>query len=194
MQSVSMLSGDGSPRRPPSRAEPAGEIASSAALEPLDVAVRRATADDAQAIGAVFDAAVRAGWTYLGELADKPMFAPQDWDRLVADHAPPNVLLVATNHAGRVLGYTAAHPEDGELFLLFVDPAHAGRGVGRTLLGAAHDALRAAGCKQAFLYTHEQNQRALAVYTSAGYCPDGSIRESDFNGTTLRELRLIKQL
>ena len=30
-----------------------------------EVEVRRATADDAQAIGAVFDAAVRAGWTYL---------------------------------------------------------------------------------------------------------------------------------
>ena len=41
-----------------------------------EVEVRRATADDAQAIGAVFDAAVRAGWTYLGELAQKPMFAP----------------------------------------------------------------------------------------------------------------------
>lgn len=35
-------------------------------FESTDVEVRRATADDAQAIGAVFDAAVRAGWTYLG--------------------------------------------------------------------------------------------------------------------------------
>jgi hypothetical protein len=68
------------------------------------VQVRRATAEDAQAIGAVFDAAVRAGWTYLGELAQQPMFAPEDWDRLVADHAPPNVLLAATDQAGRVLG------------------------------------------------------------------------------------------
>ena len=159
-----------------------------------DVEVRRATADDAQAIGVVFDAAVRAGWTYLGELAQRPMFAPEDWDQLVADHAPPRVLLVATDRAGRVLGYTAAHPEDGELFLLFVHPADAGRGVGRTLLSAAHDALRAAGCQQAHLFTHEQNERALALYASAGYRPDGSIRESDFGGTAIRELRLVKQL
>src|SRR6266576_5523089 len=101
------------------------------------VEVRRATADDAQAIGAVFDAAVRAGWTYLDELAQKPMFAPEDWDQLVADHAPPKVLLVATDRAGRVLGYTAVHPDDGEMLLLFVHPAHGGRGVGRTLLNAA---------------------------------------------------------
>jgi RimJ/RimL family protein N-acetyltransferase len=44
------------------------------------------------------------------------------------------------------------------------------------------------------LFTHGQNERALAVYASAGYHRDGSIRESDFNGTALRELRLIKQL
>ena len=163
-------------------------------MESADVEVRRATADDAQAIGAVFDAAVRAGWTYLGELAERPMFTPEDWDRLVAEHAPPNVLLVATDHAGRILGYAAAHPADGELFLLFVHPDHGGRGIGRTLLSAAHDALRAAGCEEAFLFTHEQNERALAVYASAGYRPDGSDRVSDFEGTAIRELRLVKRL
>ena len=156
--------------------------------------VRPATADDAQAIGAVFDAAVRAGWTYLGELAETPMFSPQEWDELVASHGPPRVLLVATDDAARILGFAAAHPDTGELFLLFVDPTHGGRGVGRTLLTAAHDALRAAGCEEAFLFTHERNARALAVYVSAGYRPDGSDRESDFRGTPIRELRLVKQL
>lgn len=156
--------------------------------------MRRAASADAQAIGAVFDAAVRAGWTYLGELVDRPMFMPADWDRLVADHAAPNVLLVATNHEGHVVGYAAAHPADGELFLLFVHPAYGGRGIGRALLEAAHDQLRAAGCREAFLYTHEANERALTVYTRAGYQPDGSARESDFHGTPIRELRLVKQL
>jgi ribosomal protein S18 acetylase RimI-like enzyme len=122
------------------------------------------------------------------------MFSPDDWDRLVADHAPPNVLLVATDETDRVVGYTAVHPENGELFLLFVDPTHAGRGIGRMLLGAAHDALRAAGCPEAFLFTHEQNERALAVYASAGYRHDGSSRESDLHGTPVRELRLVKRL
>ncbi len=159
-----------------------------------EVDLRRATAEDAQAIGAVFDAAVRAGWTYLGELAQKPMFAPEDWDELVADHAPPNVLLVATDEDGRVIGYTAVHPDDGEMYLLFVDPAHAGRGVGRLLLSAAHDALREAGCQEAYLFVHEQNERALAVYARAGYRPDGSIRESNFRGTAQRELRLVTRL
>jgi ribosomal protein S18 acetylase RimI-like enzyme len=162
-------------------------------LDTAGIALRRAVQGDAQAIGAVFDAAVRAGWSYLGVLAE-PMFTAEDWEQLVADHQPPNLLLVAVDDIDRVVGYTAVHPEDGEMFLLFVHPAHAGRGIGRALLAAAHDALRAAGCTEAFLFVHEQNERALAVYAAAGYRPDGSDRMSDFRGTRIRELRLIKQL
>jgi len=158
------------------------------------ITLRPAVSADAAAIGAVFDAAVRAGWTYLGELIAEPMFTPQDWDQLVADHMPPNVLLVAVDETDGIVGYAAVHPADGEMFLLFVHPAHAGRGIGRTLLAAAHDALRAAGCREAFLFVHEQNERALAVYAAAGYSPDSSVRTSDFRGTHVRELRLVKQL
>jgi ribosomal protein S18 acetylase RimI-like enzyme len=163
------------------------------------VTLRPAAPGDAMAIGAVFDAAVGAGWTYLGDLVAEPMFTPRDWDQLVADHLPPKVLLVAVSEPDRIVGYTAVHAVDGEMFLLFVHPACTGRGVGRTLLAAAHDALRAAGCREAFLFVHEQNARALAVYTAAvytaaGYRPDGSDRISDFRGPRVRELRLVKQL
>ena len=158
------------------------------------VSVRRAAAADARAIAAVFDAAVRAGWTFLGDLVAEPLFTAEDWNQLMADHEPPNVLLVAVDDTGTIVGFTAVHPEDGEMFLLFVHPGHAGRGVGRRLLDAAHDALRTAGCSEAFLFVHEQNERAVAVYTAAGYRPDGSDRVSDFRGTRIRELRLVKQL
>ena len=158
------------------------------------ITIRRAIADDAQDIGAVFDAAVREGWKYLGELAARPMFPPDEWDTLVVEHAPPNVLLVAINEAHWLVGFVAVHPAEGEMYLLFVDPDHAGRGVGRTLLEAAHEVLRAAGCREAFLYTHEQNERALAVYETAGYRRDGAVRESEFRGLHLREPRLVKAL
>jgi GNAT superfamily N-acetyltransferase len=52
----------------------------------------------------------------------------------VTDHAPPNVLLVAIDELDDVVGFTAVHPREGEMFLLFVHPKHAGRGVGRALL------------------------------------------------------------
>lgn len=161
---------------------------------PAGITLRRAVLADAAAIGAVFDNAVRVGWTYLPGHTHEPMFTPRDWDNLVADHAPPNMLLVAVDPRDGVIGFTAVHPDDGELFLLFVDPAHAGRGVGHVLLAAAHDALRAAGRTAAYLFTHEHNERALAVYTAAGYHTDGTVRESDFRGRQLREPRLVKRL
>jgi ribosomal protein S18 acetylase RimI-like enzyme len=156
--------------------------------------VRRGVAADVPAIADVFNSAVRAEWTYLGDVVGKPLFDTAEWEQLVADSAAPNVLLVATDRTGHVVGYSAAHPRDGELFLLFVDPAHGHRGVGRMLLEATHDELRAAGCSRAFLYTHEQNERALAVYTRAGYRPDGTTRASNFRATAIREVRLVKQL
>jgi ribosomal protein S18 acetylase RimI-like enzyme len=158
------------------------------------VSIRRAVPGDAQKIGAVFDAAVHEGWTYLGELARNPMFPPEEWDELVIEHAPPNALLVAIDEASNVVGFTAVHPQEGEMFLLFVHPEHARRGVGRALLDAAHEELRAAGCREAFLYTHEENERAIAVYEAAGYRRDGSVRESDFRGVHLREPRFVKPL
>lgn len=81
------------------------------------------------AIGAVFNASVREGWRFLDGLADEPMFPDAAWAELVADHAPPNVLLVALIEAVGVIGYCAVHPGDGEMYLLFVHPDWAGRGV-----------------------------------------------------------------
>ena len=100
----------------------------------------------------------------------------------------------AACRSGDVVGFTAVRPREGELFLLFVHPEHGGLGVGRALLDAAHESLRAAGCREVFLYTHEENERSLAVYQAAGYRRDGSVRESDFRGVHLREPRLVKPL
>lgn len=159
-----------------------------------EITLRPAVHSDAPAIAAAFDAAVAVNWSYLGDLAARPMFTAREWEQLVSGHQPPRALLVAVDDTDGVVGYTAAHPEDGELFLLFVHPAHAGRGIGRALLGAAQDMLRAAGCPQAYLFVHEQNERAIAVYTAAGYRPDGTDRVSDFRGMRSRELRLVKPL
>lgn len=162
---------------------------------PTSLRLRRAGPHDAHQIAAVFDAAVREAWPWLGLTAQQAMFTHEQWNQLVADHAPPNILLVAgSDEHDKVLGFVVAHPHDGELFMLFVHPCQAGRGIARRLLDAAHDALRSAGRRQAFLFTHEQNTRAIAVYRRAGYVHDGTYRESEFHGTALREVRLVKNL
>jgi ribosomal protein S18 acetylase RimI-like enzyme len=163
-------------------------------MKSANVVLRRAVPGDAQAIGAVFDASVRVGWAFLGEAAQRPMFEPHQWDELVAYMAPPNVLLVATDPAGTIVGYSAVRVPEGEMFLLFVHPAHGGKGVGRALLEAAHDELRSAGCTEVFLFTEERNARARAVYEAAGYRLDGTVRDSEVNGTPTREVRMVRAL
>ncbi|HEY2796234.1 MAG TPA: GNAT family N-acetyltransferase [Micromonosporaceae bacterium] len=159
-----------------------------------EISLRRVVPADAAAIGAVFDAAVRVGWTYMGDMVAEPMFPPEEWDHDVAEFAPPNLMLAAVDETDRIVGFTAVKIAEGELYLLFVDPAFGGRGIGHLLLDAAHDAMRAAGRTESFLYTHESNERALAVYGAAGYRRDGAVRESDFRGLHLREPRLVKPL
>lgn len=157
-------------------------------------AIRRGRAEDASAVAAVFDAAVARGWTHLGGLEREPLFNAAQWDDLLAAHLGDDVILVAVDPTHTVLGFCAVHPGDGEMYLLFVDPAHGGRGIGRALLDAGHDALRAAGCREAFLFTQDSNDRALALYTRAGYRRDGTTRSSDFHGTPIREIRLVAAL
>jgi hypothetical protein len=79
--------------------------------------LRRAVPGDAPAIGTVFDAAVFAGWTYLGKLVAKPCFSAEDWAHLVADQEPPNLLLVAVDKPGRIVGYSAVHLAVGGMYL-----------------------------------------------------------------------------
>jgi ribosomal protein S18 acetylase RimI-like enzyme len=155
------------------------------------IEVRDAHAGDAQPIGAVFDAAVREGWKYMGELSERPMFPPEEWDKLVAEHAAPKRLLVAVHDMRQIVGFVAVHPPTCEMYLLFVHPSHGRQGVGRLLLDAGHAALRSEGCTEAFLYTHEQNARAIQVYEAAGYRRDGSVRESSFRGMDQREPRFV---
>jgi hypothetical protein len=70
------------------------------------IAIRHAVAADAQKIGAVFNSAVSKGWQYLGELAREPMFPPEEWDKVVTEHAPPNALLVAVKESDEIVGFT----------------------------------------------------------------------------------------
>jgi GNAT superfamily N-acetyltransferase len=158
------------------------------------ITLRRARREDAPAIGAVFDAAVRVGWAYLGEPVHSPLYPAAHWDDVVAEHTEPNALVVAEQPEHGITGFAAVHAYDCEVYLLFVDPAHGGRGIGRLLLDAAHDALRAAGCESCFLFTERRNARARAVYAAAGYEHDGSVRRSDFRGQALEEVRLVKRL
>ena len=79
--------------------------------------------------------------------------------------------------AGRVAGFVSvgavrhAEPEPGlgELLALYVDPPAQGAGIGRALLAAGEDRLRALGYDRAVLRIFVHNERARSFYDAHGW-------------------------
>jgi ribosomal protein S18 acetylase RimI-like enzyme len=68
----------------------------------------------------------------------------------------------------------AADDRTGYVAALYVHPDHAGQGVGRRLLSHAIDKLARQGRDQVRLWVFADNKRAVGLYTSAGFVPDGA--------------------
>ena len=83
--------------------------------------------------------------------------------------------------------------ETGELYTLYVTPAHWSTGVGRALTDAALDGLRAAGYQRVVLWTLTENARARRFYDKAGFAPDGATNILDGLGS-VEELRYVRDL
>lgn len=66
-------------------------------------------------------------------------------------------------------GGTPTHPPVGEVYVVGVDPAYQGKGLGRavTVLGLAH--LQGRGLTEAMLYVDADNTAAVATYTRLGF-------------------------
>jgi ribosomal protein S18 acetylase RimI-like enzyme len=103
----------------------------------------------------------------------------------------PNVIVLAAERDGEVLGYTYAGVEGhdymslrgpaGVLYDIVVDPAHRGHGIGRMLLDATLAALAARGAPRVVLSTAAQNESAQRLFARAGFRPTmiEMTRESD---------------
>ena len=83
--------------------------------------------------------------------------------------------------------------ETGELYTLYVAPAHRSTGAGRALTDAALDGLRAAGYRRVVLWTLIENARARRFYDKAGFAPDGATNTLAGLGN-VEELRYARDL
>jgi mycothiol synthase len=76
-------------------------------------------------------------------------------------------------HEGRVIAYNwlkiEGADEPGEIYVVGVDDAYAGRGLGRILMNRAFDRLRQRGIATAALYVDADNVGAVHLYRSLGF-------------------------
>jgi len=95
-----------------------------------------------------------------------------------------SAVLVATV-GDRVVGFRDVYPnaEHGQLLGMFVDKDFRGRGIGTQLLNGLVDWARERGLPSISLHVFTHNDRAIALYKSAGFTeiarvPDHSMRRS----------------
>nr|WP_308252192.1 mycothiol synthase [Pseudonocardia sp. KRD291] len=108
----------------------------------------------------------QGGWTHR-ELDEREA---EEW-------FDPAGFLLALDGAGRLLGYhwtkvhpgTAEEPALGEVYVLGVDPAGHGRGLGRVLTLAGLHHLRDRGLDTVLLYVEADNGPAVRVYERLGF-------------------------
>lgn len=96
-------------------------------------------------------------------------------ERMAEPWFDPGGLLIATDGGGRLLGFhwTKVHDSGhGEVYVVAVDPASHGRGVGSVLLRAGLDHLARRGCRDVHLYVEADNAPALALYRGLGFTTD----------------------
>jgi ribosomal protein S18 acetylase RimI-like enzyme len=92
-----------------------------------------------------------------------------------------DVVILVAERDGGVVGYSYAGLEGmdymalrgpaGALYDLLVDPAQRGRGIGRTLLDATLETLKARGAPRVVLSTAVGNEPARRLFARAGFRP-----------------------
>ena len=90
--------------------------------------------------------------------------------RMAEEWFDPAGLIVAVAN-GRMLGFhwTKQIGELGEVYVVGVDPAAQGRGLGGRLLQAGLDHLAETGCREVILYVDSADTVAVGMYVSAGF-------------------------
>jgi GNAT superfamily N-acetyltransferase len=129
----------------------------------------------------------------LAELDDRSPQREQFWRDAIENAVPRRHVLVVETADG-VAGFASTGPSEnddavGELYAIYVLPAHWGHGAGKALMTEATTALRRVGFDDAVLWVLEDNPRARVFYERSGWSLDGAVREGTHLGTVTREVR-----
>lgn len=167
--------------------------------------VRPATARDAKAIAEIHVATWQAAYKdvmpadYLGKMT---LEKRQAYWREAIEYSEPQ-LLVATEGEQIVgfVGYDRSRDAKtrstvGEIWAIYVLPAHWGKGAGLALWDGARDGLKEEGCTQVTLWVLLHNERALQFCEhGAGFKREmTTLKTTDFGSARLEEIRLNRAI
>jgi GNAT superfamily N-acetyltransferase len=134
---------------------------------------------------------------YLNQLRPEDRASRYDFTSL--DPLLP-LTIVAVND-GVIQGFATTAPARdpdlatcGELYALYVDPAHWGQGIGVALISAARARLFELGFRRAALWVLAGNVRAERFYRKDGWMPDNLRRTDQMWGVTVDEIRYQRAL
>lgn len=167
--------------------------------------LRRAGADDAQAIVRLQVAAWRAAYTGLMpqdflDGMDEPRRL-QSWRRALSTIGP-QVITVAEDAFGIIVGFCVCGPSrdadadgsTGEIIALNVLPEAWRRGIGRTLCNDVIALAPVHRWRTLTLWTLRENARARSAYRRLGFAPDGARKvDTMLTGAPLVQLRYRRE-
>ena len=166
--------------------------------------VRQALKTDADAIARVEVASWRGA--YAGLMPDAFLAAlcenekAQIWRDDIGKHEAlrRKRVLIATQQQDVVgfcrFGAPSEREPLGLVYLLYVMPAHWGRGCGSVLMRAATEELGGMGMTEVTLWVLRDNVRARRFYEAAGWSPDGAVSFDDYGGVRLESCSYRKRL
>ena len=163
----------------------------------MQASVRPAEVEDARAIAAVHVASWRT--TYRGIIDDETLSnlsvaqRTRGWVRSLTEQAEHNIVYVAEDDAGEVVGFVSGGSErsedpvySGELYAIYLLQEMQGQGIGRTLATTLLNHLQTLGHSHVLVWVLEDNP-ATHFYASMGATP---VRERNITiaGAEYREL------
>ncbi|MER7590633.1 GNAT family N-acetyltransferase [Micromonospora sp. NPDC127501] len=169
----------------------------------MTVTLRPATEGDLMAVGALHQRSRVAAYSAFlpaEALADPtPEAMGRYWVERWIWERDTHRMTVA-ERAGALVGFSHLGPDDeddpatGLLNAIHLDPAEQGRGVGRTLMVDALDAMRAQGWRRGVLWVLRDNAHARSFYERGGWTPTGDERDEAIGSAPTRQLRYTRPL
>ena len=149
--------------------------------------------DDIEAVAALNVAAWRAAYPGIMPAEFLAALDPADFARRRRGHPPTARTLLAESDGGlrgfATFGPAGAGSRAGQVFALYVHPAHWRGGHGRALLTAALAELAVAGHPEAHVWVAEQNHPARRFYERLGLAADGERAVLDLGPARIADIR-----